>query len=131
MGIASYVLGRIVKTLRNIVAVGLMIGIGALATTASDDSSSSSGDSSIRTAISIFQDQRADYFRRQREQERSCSGKLREEARDQVAAAKITNASLRREMKISIAEAKAHALEQSRKLVEEGSGASRQSRHGQ
>lgn len=128
MRLASSASVAFVNTLRNIIAAGL-IGFASIVTKADDGASG--GDSQIRNAVSIFQDQRAEYVRRHREQRACCDGKLRAEVRDQVSAARVAPISVRRELRISIAEARAQALEQSRKLIEEGSSASRQSRRGQ
>jgi len=109
----------------------MIVALSALGARGSDALLSGSGDTQIRTAIAIFQDQKADFLRQQRDLEKIGSGKLRNEVRDQITAARATLGPLRTEARQSIQDAKSHALEQSRKLLEESAQAARQSRHAQ
>src|SRR3954469_22189695 len=98
------------KTLKDIAGIGMIVALSALGAWGSDGLLSGSGDTQIRTAIAMFQDQKADFLRQQRELERSGSGKLRNEVRDQIAAARATLRPLRTESRQSIQEAKSQAI---------------------
>jgi hypothetical protein len=113
--------------------MGALVALSVLATRGSDDSTSSSLDSQIRTAITLFQDQKAEFLRQQREQEKSCSGRLRDEIRSQITAARAvaTVGPLRTEARQSVEDAKRLAIEQSRKLVEETVQTVRRGHHAQ
>jgi hypothetical protein len=80
----------------------------------------------IRAAIALFQEQKAEFLKKQIDEQKSNAGKARDEVRDQVAAARPAIIKpLVQELKQSIEDAKRHAVEQNRKLVQEAIEAAR------
>jgi hypothetical protein len=119
-----------VKALKQILILGIVAGFGAVGALADDDSGSLRTD--VRTAIAIFQDQKADFLAQQRDEHKSRGRKLRDEVRVQVVAAtKGLSSQARQELKESIQNAKSQAREQARKLLEESAEVAHSSHHAQ
>jgi hypothetical protein len=121
-----------VKAIKTITIVGLILGAGVGATRGGDGTASLSLNDQLRTAIALFQDQKAEFLNAQRDDHKNSPGQLRKEIREQVAAATLTArlslSPLRQELRQSIEEAKRQSIEQSRKLVQEAAEAARSRR---
>jgi hypothetical protein len=121
-----------VKAIKTITIVGLLLGAGVAATRGGDGTASLSLNDQLRAAILLFQDQKADFLKAQRDDHKMNPGQIRKELREQVAAATLTArfsmSPLRQELRQSIEEAKRQSIEQSRKLVQEAVEAARSRR---
>src|SRR5262249_43735796 len=96
--------------------LGLATGFTAVGSLADDDQGVDGGRSDIRTAINIFQDQKAEFLAHQRDEGKSRARKIREEVRVQViAAAKTSSLAGRQELRQAIDDAKRSAQQQARK----------------
>ena len=118
------------KAIKTITAVGVILSAGAFwAQGAEAAASSLTINEQIRAAIAMFQEQKAEFLKKQIDEQKSNASKARDEVRDQIAAAKpATIKPLVQEMKQSIEEARQHAIEQNRKLIQEATEAARRRR---
>lgn len=121
----------IVRIVKHIVMLGIAAGFAVTGALADDGGDGSDGGrTDIRTAINIFQDQKAQFLAQQRDEGKSHARKIRDEVRIQVvAAAKTSSLAGRQELRQAIEDAKRNAQQQARKLVEETTEAARDSRH--
>jgi hypothetical protein len=115
-----------VKAIKTISLAGLILSASALGVRGGDGSGTLTISAEIRTAIAMFQEQKSDFLKKQREETKGCATKAREEIRDQLVGDKpATIKPLVQELRQSIEEAKRHAVEQNRKLVLEAAEAAR------
>ncbi|HEY6227724.1 MAG TPA: hypothetical protein VI282_11440 [Verrucomicrobiae bacterium] len=116
------------KAIKTITAVGVILSASAFwAQGAEAAASSLTINEQIRAAIAMFQEQKADFLKKQIDEQKSTASKARDEVRDQViATAKATTIRpLVQELRQSIEEAKRLAVEQNRKLIQEATEAAR------
>lgn len=116
------------KAIKTITAVGVILSASVFwAQGAEAAASSLTINEQIRAAIALFQEQKAEFLKKQIDEQKSTASKARDEVRDQViATAKATTIRpLVQELRQSIEDAKRHAVEQNRKLIQEATEAAR------
>ena len=113
------------RAFKTIMVVGIILSASALGVRGAEVSASFSLNEQIRAAIALFQDQKAEFLKKRREDQKSATDIARDEIRDQIAASKPTIKPLVQELRQSIEEAKRQSKEQNRKLVLEATEAAR------
>lgn len=117
------------KVFKDIIGVAIIAGVDAVFGAKGAEVSLTPVNPPIRSVIGMFQDQKAAIIADQKELQRSCAKKARDEVRDLVTCSKSTSiTALRQEIKQSVENAKRQAIEQQRKLGVEIAALARESR---
>ena len=130
IALASNVSVVFVKALKQLILMGMLAVVAVVTAHGADKKAATVSNDQVRLAVSLFQDQKAEFLAQQKEA-RSIAKQVRADARElRKAETTATAQQARDEARKSVENAKQLAIEQSRKLAEEAAQIAQDARKG-